>query len=143
MNIKKKMSETVEFWGNIFVFAGHCKRKTTWTVHSKKTLTTMISEALLHAKQWRNKKQIEIPFILKKIKFSKRDHEYTYSVRCLVEINKHLYLNEAKDLYDFTDFFINIPHYDFQLEQDEYEMIQNEFWLDPNEYSEKAVIKIK
>jgi hypothetical protein len=132
-------SETVQLWGNISVFAGHCKRKTTWTVHSKKTLTAMITESLLHATQWRGKKEITIPLVLKKIKFSKRDKDNTYNIRCLVEINKHLYLEEAKDLYDFTDFFLNnIPHFDFQVDDP---TVTSEFWLDPNEYSENAVIK--
>lgn len=111
------------FWGNIQVFAGISKIKETeeshetWIIHDQETLTCMLRTALLNAT--RGDLKTAIPFTLKQIDFSDYSvQDYTYYVKCLVEVDENVYQQIDNQYYqDFRDFYVTeIPTFEYQIE---------------------------
>lgn len=117
------------FWGFIQVFAGIHKNddNLSWQIHDQETLTCMLRTALLCATRGNNK--TVIPFTLKQIDFSNyNEYEYTYYVKCFVEVDKHDYDIRSTHYQDLRDFYVTgIPLFDFQVGD---ESASNEFCLD-------------
>jgi hypothetical protein len=120
---------TLVFWGNITVFAGVKQYKNgSWKTHSKKTLTEIIRKSLLEAK--RDGYDTKVPFILKDIDLTNYDKkEFTYYVKCLVEVDENVYNIKNASFQDLSDFYLpGIPTFDFQV-NDNYDL-SCEMYLD-------------
>lgn len=115
------------FWGSIQIFAGKNKNNDTWSIHDQKTLTEILSLALLKAT--RGDLKTIVPFTLKQINFADyNEYDYTYYVRCLVEVDENDYDIGSTHYQDLVDFYVSgIPLFDFQVGDG---CASNEFCLD-------------